>query len=128
MRPIALRIAAGLAGLVALGVFVQVYLIASYIFGEADALDAHQGVGFMVHNIEIVAFLAALAGWWGRWRLVGLAFLLPLIGTIQVLFNEGEGWVGGFHGLLALVVLILAAVIGRRALESSRHAAHTRAV
>ena len=40
-----------------------------------------------------------------------------MLGTIQVGFADGDDWVGGFHGLLALVVLILAAIITHRAMR-----------
>ncbi|MFN8122996.1 MAG: hypothetical protein U0237_11270 [Thermoleophilia bacterium] len=118
-RTAGLRATAALAALVGIGVFVQVYLIASYIFG-ADALDAHKAVGGITHLVEVLTFIAALVGWWKDWKAVGLAFLLPLVGTVQVAFSDGEKWVGGLHGLLALFVLVLAAVIHVRAMRAAR--------
>jgi len=117
-RTAGLRATAALAALVGIGVFVQVYLIASYIFG-ADALDAHEAVGGITHLVEILVFLAALVGWWKDWRMVGLAFLLPVLGTVQVAFSDGDDWVGGLHGLLALFVLVLAAIIHVRAMRAA---------
>lgn len=97
------------SAIVAVGVVVQVYLIAAYFFG-ADALDAHGFVGGgVVHGAEVLAFLGALAAWWRRWALVGLALALPVIGTIQIAFVDGDEWVGAFHGLLAMVVMFLGA-------------------
>src|SRR5215210_3021272 len=50
-----------LALAIALGVFLQVYLIGAYIFGAgSDALDAHPTVGFTVHGLEVLLFLVAL--------------------------------------------------------------------
>ena len=119
VRGPALWAVSGLAALVAVGVFVQVYLIASYIFG-ADALDAHKAVGFTVHLVEVLVFLVALVAWWKEWRKVGLAFALAVIGTVQLAFSDGERWVGGLHGLLALVVLVLAALVHVRAMRDAR--------
>lgn len=97
------------SAIVAIGVVVQVYLIAAYFFG-ADALDAHGFVGgLIVHGAEVLAFLGALAAWWRRWALVGLAFALPVIGTVQIGFIEGDEWVGALHGLLAMAVMFLGA-------------------
>jgi uncharacterized membrane protein YhaH (DUF805 family) len=108
-----------LSALVAVGVFVQVYLIASYIFGAGkDALDAHKNLGGIVHAVEVLVFLAALVGFWKRWTDVGWAFALALIGTIQLSFASGDDWVGGFHGVLALVILILAAVVSHRTMRA----------
>lgn len=125
MRVTALRIVAGLSAVVAAGVVLQVYLIASYFFGAEDALDAHKNVGGVVRIIEVVVFLVAIAAWWRRWDRVGLAFALPLVGTIQLALSGSEDWVGGLHGLLALAVMGLAASVGRRAITDARDPATT---
>jgi hypothetical protein len=107
-----------LAALVVVGVFVQVYLIAAYIFGAGtDALDAHKSVGNAVHGVEVLTFVAALVAFWKRWGEVAWSFALGVIGTVQLGFADGDEWVGGFHGLLALVVLILAAIVTHRAMR-----------
>ena len=110
-----------LASLVVIGVFLQVYFIAVYLFSGAsdtDVLDLHENVGGIVHGVEVLTFLAAIPAFWKRWREVGLAFALAAIGTIQLAFTEGdEQWVRGFHGLLALVVLILAHAVASRTMR-----------
>jgi hypothetical protein len=124
-RRIALRLYVLAASLVAVAVFLQAFSIAAYVRGAgSSARDLHVTGGFVAHNVEVAAFLLALAGFWGAWRLVGLAFLLPLIGTAQVLLvgdtDTSGGWVNGLHGLFALVVLVLAvalAEVGRRSLR-----------
>ncbi len=106
------------ATLVVVGVFVQVYLIASHFFGAADALDAHETVGGIVHGFEMLVFLTALGASWGAWGELGLSFSLVLVGTLQLTFGDREldasGWVHGLHGLLALVVMVIAVVIIHR--------------
>ena len=107
------------AVLVVVGVFLQVYFIASYFFGAGeDALDAHTNLGGFVHLVEILVFLFSLAGFWRRWVDVGWASALAVIGTVQLGFSEAEDWAGGFHGLLALVVLVIAAIVTHRAMRS----------
>ncbi len=121
MRLTALRIQALLAALVALGVVLQVYFIASHFFGADDALDLHETNGFaIVHPLEALVFLVGLVAWWRRWGMVGVSFLLPLIGTIQIGLTEGSDWVGGLHGLLALVVGGLGGHIAAKALLEAR--------
>lgn len=121
MRIPALWTQSALAALVALGVAVQVYLIAAYIFGAGgDALDAHKTAGFIVHLVEILTFLVGIGAWWRRWGMVAVAFALPALGTIQVAFSEGDEWVGAFHGLLALAVLALAGVVHVTAMREAR--------
>jgi len=121
------------AAIVVAGVFLQAFSIAAYVRGAGEgARDLHETGGFLTHSVEIVVFLLALAAFWGAWRRVGVALLLPLVGTLQVLLvgdtDKSGGWVNGLHGLFALVVLLLACAlveIGRRALrrgqESSPH-------
>lgn len=115
MRRSALWIETVLAALVVIGVCVQVYLIGAYTFRAGkDALDAHRNVGGIVHIVEVLVLVAALVAFWGvRWGWIGHAASLPIIGTIQLAFANGDRWVGAFHGLLALAVLVIAASIVR---------------
>jgi hypothetical protein len=83
---------------------LQLYFIAAWIFGSGEALDAHKDVGtFVVHPLEIFAFVAALIGWWGTWRNVLSSLALPILGTVQIflvgdLQDPGNGWVHGLQG------------------------------
>jgi hypothetical protein len=107
-----LHVALALA--IALGVFLQVYLIGAYIFGAGrDALDAHTNVGFTVHGFEVLLFLVALVAWLPRAD-AGLSLLMALLGTIQIALADAHGWTGGLHPLGALLVLVLAVAIVRR--------------
>jgi hypothetical protein len=113
---------------VAAGVLVQAFSIAAYIRGAGqDALDLHATGGFITHSIEIVVFLAALAGYWGTWRRVGLAALLPIVGTVQLFVigdtDEAGSWINGLHGLLALVVFLLALILAHAGTRSLRRVA-----
>jgi hypothetical protein len=114
--------------IVAGGVLLQAFSIAAYTRGAGpDALELHQTGGFMTHNVEIVAFLAALVGYWGSWKRVGFALLLPVIGTIQLLLigdtDASGSWINGLHGLLALVVLLLALALAHDGMRSLRRGA-----
>ena len=111
-----------LALAIALGVFLQVYLIGAYIFGAGnDALDAHTTIGFTVHGLELLLLLVALVAWLPRAD-VGLSLLMALLGTTQIALADAHGWTGGLHPLGALLVLVLAAAIVRRDLQRRRTA------
>jgi hypothetical protein len=113
----------GLAVLVAVGVFVQVYLIGAYIFGAgSDALDAHRTTGFTVHGFEVLILVTALIAWLPRAD-IGLSLLLAVGGTVQVALSEATKWTGALHPLGALFVLVLAAELVRRDLRHRRRAA-----
>ena len=109
----------GLAVAVIIGVFVQVYLIASYAFG-ADSISAHKDVGRLVHVLELLVFVAALLAKWPNWRKTGWPFALAAVGSVQAFLaaggaTSGNDWIHAFHGALALVVLLIAIEVAKRA-------------
>jgi hypothetical protein len=112
------------ACVVVVGVFLQVYFIASYFTGAGDgALDAHSFTGgIVVHGSELIVFLSALVAFWRMWGWIAFNFGLLLLGTIQIFLappdeDPASGWIHGLHGLLALFVLVWAAVIAYRDLR-----------
>jgi hypothetical protein len=110
----------GLASAVVVGVFLQVYLIGSYIFGAGQgALDAHKSIGWTIHGFEMLVFLAALVAWL-PWVDLVLSLLLAAIGTAQVALASEHRWVGGLHPLLALVVVGLAVALALRGIRLRR--------
>jgi hypothetical protein len=107
---------------VIVGVFVQVYLIGSYIFGAGEsALDAHKSMGWTLHGFELMVFVAALVAWLPRLD-VALSLSLAVVGTVQVTLASEHRWVGGLHPLLALLVVGLAATLALRAIRRRRDA------
>lgn len=109
------------ASLVVVGVFAQVYFITAYFMDAGEgALDAHGFVGgLLVHGSELIVFLTALGAFWKRWKWIGFNFFLFFLGTVQIFFlppdeDPASGWVHAFHGLLAMFVLIVAAIIVHR--------------
>jgi hypothetical protein len=120
VRRVFLWISFVLSIVVLVGIVLQLYFIAAWVFGESGALDAHKAVGgAVVHPAEVLIFLVALGGWWRQWRNVGWSFALALLGTVQVFavgdLNEpGDGWLHGLHGGLVIFVVALAAYIARR--------------
>ena len=110
------------AAAIVIGVFVQVYLIGSYIFGAGQgALDAHRAVGFTLQGPELFVLLTALIAWLPRIDLT-LSFLVAIVGFVQAGLASAHQWVGGLHPLLALVVLSLAATLALRGLRRHREA------
>ena len=115
MRSGLAKVYSGLGWLVlALGV-LQFFLAGLGIFG-ASSFEAHEGVGYMLHAITLLVFLAALAGP-RTGRDIGLGLVLLLIATLQVYLPELRGDAPGLaalHPVVALVILGLASHIGSR--------------
>jgi hypothetical protein len=99
------------------GMAVQVYLIAGVLFGE-DWLDAHKGLGMLVHLFYILTFVAALVAAWPDWRRTTWPFILAVLGSIQA-FLAAAGDIGSgdnaalaaFHGALVPIVFVIALAI-----------------
>src|SRR5262249_7971566 len=105
---------------VVLGVFLQVYLIGSYIFGAGQgALDAHKSMGWTVHGFEMLVFVAALVAWLPRGDLV-LSLLLAVIGTAPVALASAHRCVGGLPRRLARGAVGLAAALAGRGIRRRR--------
>ena len=109
------------AALAVVGMFVQLYLIGGFIFGEAGWLATHRDVGKLVHLFYILTFLSALVAAWPNWRTTTWPFALAVVGSIQA-FSSGGGNVGGddgalhaFHAALVPIVFVLALMIAWRA-------------
>jgi hypothetical protein len=112
------------AAIVILLVFVQVYLIAAFVFGEGGALATHMTVGRIAVGFELAVLATALIGYRHDRTELGLSAALVLVGALQVSLAEdlgGSPQVHAFHGLLALVVLTLAWRILARSGLSSAH-------
>jgi len=118
-----------LASIVVLGVFLQAYFIATYTMSNQqnqDALDAH-GVlgGLVIHLAELLIFLTAFGAWPRQWRWIAFTFSLFVVGTAQIFLlpedtdevSNSAAWVHGLHGLLAIVVLVMAAIIAHRGMR-----------
>jgi len=95
-------------------VFAQVYLIAEFVFGDANALGAHMTLGKIVVLFELVVLLTAVVGWWRVWPEVRRSAALVVVGGLQVSLAKDLGnspQVHALHGMLALAVVLLAALI-----------------
>lgn len=122
MRTRALSPQSGLAAAVGIGIVVQIYLIAAYIFSAGSgALTAHKAVGYAVLVREVLTFLVAIPARRGDRRAPGLSLALPVVGAIQIAFANGSSWVRALHGVGAVAVLALAAGVHVMSMRAARH-------
>ena len=101
------------------GAVVQFFLAGLFNFGDNDARDTHEGVGWMVHTLGMLALLLSIAG--PRTKLLMLGTLgLVVLNTIQILLSQVDtAAVAALHPVLGLAVLggavSLAIRVGRAA-------------
>ena len=120
MRRPALWIVLAGGTLAVLAVLWQAFTISAYVRGAGDgALDAHSWGSMFVHIGELAIVIGAIWAWWGAWRTTAAALGFLVLSIAQLAFlgdaDKPGGWVNGLHGFLALIVLITAAIFGRRA-------------
>ena len=121
MRTRALRAQSVLAAAVGVGVAIQIYLIAAYIFNAGSgALSAHKGVGYAVLVLEVLVFLVAFPAWPGNRRAILISLALPVVGIIQIAFAGGSSWVGAIHGVGALAVIGLSGIVHVMSMKEAR--------
>lgn len=116
-----------LTALYMLAIAVQLFLAASGVFrehgpGEARAssvFDPHRANGDLLILIGISILVTALVGRLD-WR---IPLALAVFTAIQLPLGNLSGWAGGLHGLNALVVIALGAIVSHRAWMRPRRAA-----
>ena len=115
------RVYRWIALIIAGGVIVQFFLAGIGLFG-AGSYDAHIQLGWTLHGVAMVCFVAAVVRPRTARAIIGSGALLVAL-TIQVslpgLRNDAP-WLAAFHPVLALAILYLAAKIGMPALQSTK--------
>ncbi len=102
------------SGLVAVGVLLQAFSITVFLRdgGNITALDMHRHTGYTTMGLMVVTLFAVYAAARTSKKLVGMASILLVVGGLQFMFlgdtDARGGWVSGLHGLLAVVVMVLA--------------------
>lgn len=140
-RRIGLWATIAFAALSAVGMCVQVYLIAGVLFGE-DWRELHRDLGKLVHLGYLLTFAAALVAAAKDWRWLLWPSVLAVLGSTQAfLAGEfdipflawgidiagGNGALHAFHGALVPIVFATALLIARQAWTALRMGARTHA-
>jgi hypothetical protein len=140
-RRIGLWATIAFAALSAVGMFVQVYLIAGVLFGEAW-LELHTDLGKLVHLGYLLTFVAAVVAAVPDWRWLIWPFVLAVLGSTQAFLagefdipflawgldiGGGNGALHAFHGALVPIVFVTVLVIARQAWTALGMGARTQA-
>jgi hypothetical protein len=100
-----------------LAVIVQFFLAGLGVFGGAGGFNAHRILGYTLLFILLLDFLLALAARL-PWRVVGLAFLLPVLVLLQSVFiqfwQDGQNTLAAFHVLNALLIFTISGALALR--------------
>ena len=101
------------AGLLAVGAIVQVFLAGLGVFDDASAFVTHRDVGYMLSLLPIVMAVLALVGGLPR-RFAGLSALLFVLFILQSVFvamRENMPAVAALHPLNGFLILAIATLL-----------------
>jgi hypothetical protein len=123
-RRAAERVFAYLAALLVLGVFVQLFLAGSGVFGidgreldDASSLDAHRAVAHILGAIALLMLITALIARTSKfsiWASLALFVLVEFAQSALAAGGDDHDWVGGLHALNGGFILVLAIVVHLR--------------
>jgi heme A synthase len=101
------------AGLLAVGAIVQVFLAGLGVFDDSSAFMTHRDVGYMLSLLPIVMAVLALVGGLPR-RFAGLSALLFVLFILQSVFvaaRESTPAIAALHPLNGFLILGLAILL-----------------
>jgi len=106
----------GFLGLLA----IQVFLAGLGLFG-AGSMAGHRDFGYLLSLLPLFLVVAAAIARAGRlvW-LSGALLVLTFVQTLLPLLRDDLPYVAALHPVNALVLVVLTATIGRRAMELAR--------
>jgi hypothetical protein len=105
-----------LAGLFALGAFLQPFFAGLGIFGSGG-FDTHEGIGFALHGITVLILIAAIVAPTRR-RDAPLALVLLVLVTLQIsLATSDTTALAALHPFLGVSSMLLALWMHMRALR-----------
>lgn len=109
-------LAFGFLGLLA----IQVFLAGVALFG-AGTFAGHRDFGYLLSLLPLFLVVAAVVARAGRLVWLSVALLvLTFVQTALPLVREDLPYVAALHPVNALVLVLLTATIGRRAMEQAR--------
>ncbi len=107
---------AALAGLVTVGAAVQAFLAMATMKGAgSQALDVHRWLGSALLVVGVLAAVTAMRAFPGNQGMRGHAWAAPLLMLLQMPLARADGWLGGVHGFLAVLVAVAAVTLATSA-------------
>lgn len=102
-----------LSGLVGVAVLLQAFSITAFIrSGDTAALDMHKGIGDATLALEVLTLIAVIVAAKSNPKVLGMSTILVVVGVLQYFaignVDKQGGWISGLHGLLAVVIMVLA--------------------
>lgn len=102
-----------LAWLIFVGCFVQIYLIALYVFREVYTTELHVAGGYLVALVALLSLIVALIIRVNKWNVIlSLVVFLQLVPIQGILaYSEIGGAFRALHGLNGMLILVFSYIL-----------------
>ena len=105
------------AGLLVIGLFIQVFLAGMGVFSSATEFETHRQFGYLLTLLPVILVVTALVGRFGRWEAVAAAvmFCQFILQSVLVAMRESTPQVAALHPVNGFLVLLIAIWLARDA-------------
>lgn len=105
------------AGLLVIGLFVQVFLAGMGVFSSATEFETHRQFGYTLTLLPVILIVTSIVGRFGRWEAIAAAVMFGqfILQSVLVLQRESNPAIAALHPVNGFLVLLIAVWLVRDA-------------
>jgi cytochrome b561 len=105
------------AGLLVIGLFIQVFLAGMGVFSSATEFETHRQFGYLLTLLPVILIVTALVGRFGRWEAIAAAVMFGqfILQSVLVAARDSTPQVAALHPVNGFIVLLIAIWLARDA-------------
>jgi cytochrome b561 len=105
------------AGLLVVGLLVQVFLAGMGVFSSATEFETHRQFGYTLTLLPVILVVTALVGRFGRWEAIAAAVMFGqfILQSVLVAMRESIPQVAALHPVNGFLILLIATWLVRDA-------------
>ena len=105
------------AGLLVVGLFIQVFLAGMGVFSSAADFETHQQFGYWLTLLPVILIVTGLVGRFGRAEVIAAAVMFGqfILQSILVLQRQSTPAIAALHPVNGFIVLLIAIWLARDA-------------
>jgi hypothetical protein len=105
------------AGLLVIGLFIQVFLAGMGVFSSAAEFETHRQFGYTLTLLPVILIVTSLVGGFGRWETIAAAVMFGqfILQSALVFMQDSSPAVAALHPVNGFIVLLIAIWLARDA-------------
>ena len=105
------------AGLLVIGLFIQVFLAGMGVFSSATEFETHRQFGYLLTLLPVILIVTSLVGRFGRWEAIAAAVMFGqfILQSVLVAMRDSTPQVAALHPVNGFIVLLIAIWLARDA-------------